>query len=429
MAFVPVASLPSSVLHRAPVWRTDDFGILVLDEEDSATASQQPSKAMLPRSNSLRQPFASRNPNLSKKDGLASQPKKEQQPAGLGVIDMPRVVKTAMSLSSKTSSVSASPGFQIFDESTKSGATPSAASQSVASGSAKKRPTSLSEETIITRTKALSIGPPSSSKREPSPPPSKRVPSPPPDYSANVENDAEVLRKMVDQLDTVLSIAQSRKGSYLLHSPRSASSRGGPARWITRYVDYTSKYGLGFLLSDGCSGVYFNDSTKTALGPSGETFQYIERKRDDKDLSGRRPDAVVVETYSLGSYPDSLKKKVTLLTHFRNYLLEQQKKAEEQPVVSAAGNNVADLIYVKKWIQTKHAILFRLSDQTVQVVFYDQTEVLLTPDTRFVTYVDKNGRRATYNFTDELVGSSNEMEKRLKYTKEIMLQLISGQRR
>jgi hypothetical protein len=42
--------------------------------------------------------------------------------------------------------------------------------------------------------------------------------------------------------------------------------------------------------------------------------------------------------------------------------------------------------------------------------------------------VDKRRKRFTYNFTDDLVGSSADIEMRLKYTKEMMPQLFSGQR-
>ena len=76
--------------------------------------------------------------------------------------------------------------------------------------------------------------------------------------------------------------------------------------------------------------------------------------------------------------------------------------------------------------QSMHAIFFRLSDQTVQIVFYDHTEVLLTPDERYITYVDKNKNRSTYFMTDELVGCNAEIAKRLKYTKEILQQLVGG---
>ena len=38
--------------------------------------------------------------------------------------------------------------------------------------------------------------------------------------------------------------------------------------WIKSHVDYSSKYGVGYLLSNGASGVFFNDSTKIVLDPN-----------------------------------------------------------------------------------------------------------------------------------------------------------------
>lgn len=237
---------------------------------------------------------------------------------------------------------------------------------------------------------------------------------------------------MIERLDAVLEITQSRKSCYSpSHTPRPVSSNCGPKKWVTRYVDYTSKYGLGFLLNDGSSGVYFNDSTKTALEAEGDTFQYIERRKvDDPDGLVRRAEATV-ETYSLSSFPETLKKKVTLLKHFRNYLLEQENidnNNNSHTLTGVSNTGALNLIYVKKWVRTKHAILFRLSNQTVQVVFYDQSEILLTPDERYITYVDKSRNRFTYSFTDELIGSCGEVEKRIKYAREIISQLISPRR-
>jgi polo-like kinase 1 len=176
------------------------------------------------------------------------------------------------------------------------------------------------------------------------------------------------------------------------------------------------------------SGVYFNDSTKTVLEADGETFQYIERRKSDEtDIS--RPKEALAETYTLSSYPDNLQKKVTLLKHFHNYLVEQQKKNEGECHVDPEINDGTTFVYIKKWVRTKHAILFRLSNQTVQIVFYDQTEILLTPDSRYITYVDKSRNRKTFHFNDELIGNNPDFAKRLKYTKEIMQQTISGTRR
>jgi hypothetical protein len=34
-----------------------------------------------------------------------------------------------------------------------------------------------------------------------------------------------------------------------------------PKVWISKWVDYSNKYGLGFQLTDGTMGVHFNDHT------------------------------------------------------------------------------------------------------------------------------------------------------------------------
>ena len=41
---------------------------------------------------------------------------------------------------------------------------------------------------------------------------------------------------------------------------------------VKKWVDYSTKYGLGYLLSDGSTGVYFNDSTKIIVDKNGDNF-------------------------------------------------------------------------------------------------------------------------------------------------------------
>ena len=45
---------------------------------------------------------------------------------------------------------------------------------------------------------------------------------------------------------------------------------------MTKWVDYSSKYGLGYLLSDSSAGVFFNDSTKIVSEVAGTNFYYYE---------------------------------------------------------------------------------------------------------------------------------------------------------
>jgi len=92
----------------------------------------------------------------------------------------------------------------------------------------------------------------------------------------------------------------------------------------------------------------------------------------------------------------------------------------------------SDLVYLQKWVKTRHAILFRLSNRTVQVVFFDHTQVLLSCEAREVTYFDKSRMRQTFNLQEVMaggVGGRGDIQKRLKYTKDILYQFITGARR
>jgi len=214
--------------------------------------------------------------------------------------------------------------------------------------------------------------------------------------------------------------------------------------WVVKYVDYTAKYGLGFLLNTGSAGVYFNDSTKIVLSPDGNVFLYVERRRKIVQGSSEH----VSQSYTINSYPPELQKKVTLLKHFRSYLLDQSRESgasapetvnsKEFPITvptydgtkrAMEGNDINEqnMVFLKKWVRTRHAILFRLSNRTVQVVFFDKSEVLLSSEAKIVTYVNKVGERTEHTLGEVLSTGRADIAKRLKYTKDILYRLINLQ--
>ena len=88
-----------------------------------------------------------------------------------------------------------------------------------------------------------------------------------------------------------------------------------PSVWVTRWVDYTSKYGLGYMLANGSIGVYFNDSTKIVLSSNGNNFEYMERTsaRAAKiaALKGLASPEAQRASHTLAAFPPTLTKKVT----------------------------------------------------------------------------------------------------------------------
>ena len=203
----------------------------------------------------------------------------------------------------------------------------------------------------------------------------------------------------------------------------------GPDTWVKKWVDYSSKYGLGYLLSNGFSGVYFNDSSKIILNPTTKDFFYIERKGPERQE--------VVAIHNMDNFPKDLQKKVTLLQHFKNYLDGENNndKKDEKEESNKDDNTKKEetekelgekpYTYVKKWMRTRHAIMFRLSNKIVQVCFQDHTEIILSSESRIVTYVNKKGDRSTYPLSTALENSNFEMTKRLKYTKDILTHMLN----
>ena len=221
----------------------------------------------------------------------------------------------------------------------------------------------------------------------------------------------------------------------------------GAEIYVNKWVDYSTKYGLGYLLNNGNVGVYFNDYTKILLNPISNDFIYVERKmKDQKDM---------IISFKLKGEPKEIKKKMLIFQNFKKYFDEEirsekekeekEKQEKEEPQmrmcktqrnkkpkkVEKAPPKEQDLspkggdnVFIRKWMKTKHAIIFRLSNKTIQVIFKDHTEILLFNDT--VTYKNKNGEMSVFKIEDALNSSNFEMNKRIKYTQSILTKMVNA---
>jgi hypothetical protein len=135
------------------------------------------------------------------------------------------------------------------------------------------------------------------------------------------DHEADALRVVYDTLTRTIDA----RGDVCAPVPMLGDAASSPRVWVMTWVDYTQKYGLGYMLNNGCVGVYFNDSTKMVLGSDGERFEYMDRSCDDPLRS----------TLTLSSFPPELNKKVTLLKHFRGYLVRCTSVAVECAAVCA----------------------------------------------------------------------------------------------
>ncbi|EQC30829.1 PLK/PLK-UNCLASSIFIED protein kinase [Saprolegnia diclina VS20] len=197
--------------------------------------------------------------------------------------------------------------------------------------------------------------------------------------------------------------------------------------WVLQYVDYTAKYGLGYVLSNGSAGVYFNDSTKIIASPDGSTFDYVDRL-DAPAVDSPRT------TFSAKQFDAALAKKVTLMGHFQEYMKEEEPTCSSRTLLLSHLEKLppqfctASPVYIRKWVKTRHAILFRLTNDTIQVDFYDSTRLVLAQDGLAITYVDKDGTMHVLSTYDAVQhpAKTPDLVKRLKYVKDMLAQMVKA---
>ncbi|KAJ1914286.1 Cell cycle serine/threonine-protein kinase cdc5/MSD2 [Tieghemiomyces parasiticus] len=255
-----------------------------------------------------------------------------------------------------------------------------------------------------------------------------------------------------------------------------------PKVFMSKWIDLSSKYGLGYELTNHSYGVHFNDNTTLLLLPDQQRIEHLFYDPTKSQKSIKR------ESFTLDSYPTELKKKVTLLLQFRRYmrkklnnmvperLSELHRKdttywynlsssngdgqSDNDPALCSCGafdtaDNLANvvvanavrrpdpadtasheahcrlawtnrdpahnLLYLNKFIRTKYAAVFRISHGVLQLNFmHDHSKLILQSRGEIITYITEHDVRTySLNNVHELLDHT-EILKRLKYTRDVL---------
>ncbi|XP_044527838.1 inactive serine/threonine-protein kinase PLK5 [Gracilinanus agilis] len=185
--------------------------------------------------------------------------------------------------------------------------------------------------------------------------------------------------------------------------------RQQPVLWVTKWVDYSNKYGFGYELSDGSTGVLLRDGTHISLQPALGCISYCPVQGE-------------VVTFSWRDIPDSLGTKVAVLQLFTRYMqrwLLEGGRLPTQPSLKP-GPGFSLLHFLK----SDQALLLLFSDQTMQVNFYhDHTKLLLNwaGEEPLLTYIDQERLATSHPLgTLQCYGCSEALRQRLDYTLHLL---------
>lgn len=248
-----------------------------------------------------------------------------------------------------------------------------------------------------------------------------RVPNSPARKTKPADSANEVQRMNLD-IRKMLQTLKEQLAAVLKSKPNRVTTSSAdemtdpdaqPVIWISKWVDYSDKYGFGYQLSDDGVGVMFNDGTRLIMLANCFNIHYINR--DGNELY-----------YTVMEYPSELDKKMRLMNFFLKYMKEHLMKAGSSVAVKPC-DAMSRIPYMHQWFRTQSAVVMQLTNGTVQINFLDHTKIIMCPLMAAVTYIDTEKNFRTYRFqTIQENGCCIGLAKNLEYAYEKLVLMLSN---
>ncbi|KIK68787.1 hypothetical protein GYMLUDRAFT_154432 [Collybiopsis luxurians FD-317 M1] len=229
---------------------------------------------------------------------------------------------------------------------------------------------------------------------------------------------------------------EARAAGRLFRDPRDDPHLPLPEErvFIVSWVDYCNKYGMGYAMTDGSVGVYFNDSSSIVLSADKHHFDLISSRRNGS--------VYVRKSYTVEQYPQELQAKVYLLKHFERYIME--KLWGEHTWTYQDTTKTKGMAWVQNYLRLKQVIVFKLSHDVLQFNFYDHSKIILSSSGLVVTHIDKSNvlthwtlsdimrtslraaASTTATYDEETIKFNQRLVDKLKYCKEVLVSIRSA---
>uniref|UniRef100_F7E2A6 Serine/threonine-protein kinase PLK n=1 Tax=Ornithorhynchus anatinus TaxID=9258 RepID=F7E2A6_ORNAN len=186
-----------------------------------------------------------------------------------------------------------------------------------------------------------------------------------------------------------------------------------PVLCVTKWVDYSNKYGFGYQLSDGGFAVLLRDGTHMALRPPLGCVCYSTGQGEPM-------------TFSRTEVPRFLAGKLAVLQFFTRYMQQQLLEGGNPPTPPLADIAVPG-VSLQHFLKSDQALLMLFSDGTLQVNFYrDRTKLVLSwmGEGPLLTYIDQERRATSYQpGTLQREGCASPLRQRLSYALRLLQKL------
>lgn len=179
--------------------------------------------------------------------------------------------------------------------------------------------------------------------------------------------------------------------------------------WVTKWVDYSNKYGFGYQLSNQNIGVLFNEGTHLSLCDQRRTVHYC--LTNNKHF-----------TFPAKSLPEQLHNQKQIVELMANYMEQNLMEGGDLHCEEQVSGPPPLLL---QWVKTDHALVMLFNNGTLQVNFYtDHTKIILcksSDDSYLLTYISRE--RVSYTYLLSMLkemGCTSELRHRLRYVVQLL---------
>ncbi|XP_059551053.1 serine/threonine-protein kinase PLK2 isoform X2 [Myotis daubentonii] len=192
-------------------------------------------------------------------------------------------------------------------------------------------------------------------------------------------------------------------------------------QWVTKWVDYSNKYGFGYQLSDHTVGVLFNNGAHMSLLPDKRTVHYYAELGQ-------------CSVFTATAAPEQFISQVTVLKYFSHYMEENLMDSLQSPLCqSLQGGDLPSVtdtrrprLYLLQWLKSDKALMMLFNDGTFQVNFYhDHTKLIVCSQggEHLLTYINEDRLSATFRLATLLAsGCAPALKQRMEYALNMLLQ-------
>ena len=199
---------------------------------------------------------------------------------------------------------------------------------------------------------------------------------------------------------------------------------------ISKFFDYSSKFGYVYFINNSHFAICFNDFTnliKTYPTENPENNEYLYYERDGKlTLS--------LSNLQLKEYLDNENTSKDMIKKFEIFMRINKKyktqfdellqKKDEFISFNFGNKGEINPIFIKRFLASRNGVLFRLNNKVIQIFFNDDTEINFNTECSNFLYINKDKSEINKDIQDVVNIKDEDLTNKINISKNMLIYYV-----